>query len=1162
MRSRPQAPAPSALCPGGTADNGLEDVPDDLRAKMDRTAQNLAFLGPGPASLFRDACVLMHTSKLALSSQTHLVAHLLREVIGAILELLSPREDDRGPEEGKLRRRIDNACRVLKVTDGDTVSVIWHNLMKDHFYRWAHRAGLASPPEKDSVFMEFFANAVDLIVNLADRIRYRYFTLLAIVDRILLLEQPPRDLGSRLPRDPMALAYFFRKLDKPSWLPALREKGLLAPPLALLPFANSERRVYATWPQADYLSRIAATSDPDIQSRILELLMEAGRSDDPDIHRELVEAAMKLPPPLAAEWAVHEARWVQDRTDALDFMAIGLGKLASRLATNSEPDAAICLLEALLDFHPDPDLPPSEDKHDDDSPYAAIRRPKTSIDEHCYQEIINTNLPDVLRAAPRKTFYLLSECLEKFTRISCGATASTSLCDMDIIHRPAIEDHPGNLDYRIENSLVTAWRDAAEFIAREGSGALREIVEKLETDGTTLSKRLVLHLLRVTPCVPPDLVEERIVLKGLIYEMALHHEFFHLLKTRFGELSEHGRTVLLEAIAAGPRLDGRDDLDDERREHWRKRWQYRMLLALEDDLVPAWKERLAALRQEFGKLSIPPDFFSWCGPMEFTIPESPLTTEEIAAMPKEELVARLKSWVPEMGWRKPTPEGLGATIGGLIEQSPEQWAAELAHFEDENLDPTYHRHIVSAFWRLVEAGKEIPLAEVLSFCRWVVAQPREIAGRVIPDGADLRFAMDENRRPVRMEVARLVEKILVRVKNLAQEHRETIWAIIAPLARDPDPTPERESETAGNRTWDTFTESLNTVRGVALHCVMRFLLWIREENPDNKKVGLERFPEVRAVLEEHVVAGEFSERTTDKAVVGRWLPYLVHVDRDWVTAHLEHIFPGEPEKAALRDAAWNAYVCYAELSPSTFDPLKEMYFESARRLKDAGFNPESPYGPELRFAEHMIWLYAWEKVSLDKDDLLSLFFENASPELAGKAMNVVRHVLDPKSGTPDPVIDHFRLMWEWRVGKAGGLAALPKPELAAFGWWFASGRFDPAWSLPILRAAIPVTDLDRSGHWVMEQLVEVFDRDPAGTLECLYLMATHPEDRFQFYASSDRPPWKILAKGLAHEDRAIRDRAESITHLLGSQRYAGYRELLSGHDHENLPTTEVPSQEG
>jgi hypothetical protein len=94
-------------------------------------------------------------------------------------------------------------------------------------------------------------------------------------------------------------------------------------------------------------------------------------------------------------------------------------------------------------------------------------------------------------------------------------------------------------------------------------------------------------------------------------------------------------------------------------------------------------------------------------------------------------------------------------------------------------------------------------------------------------------------------------------------------------------------------------------------------------------------------------------------------------------------------------------------------------------------------------------------LSLDShDSLLRRYYAKITPRVATYLLWSIGRSLDP-TAPPDPqVIARLRTFWEFRVGAVKGGADVR--ELAAFGYWFASGLFDPKWSFAHLLTTLPL----------------------------------------------------------------------------------------------------------
>ena len=85
-------------------------------------------------------------------------------------------------------------------------------------------------------------------------------------------------------RQSVNVTYFFTKLDDPTWLEPLRERGLLGDPPELIADGNGVLRGTHLWPQAEYLKRMARKNDRQVKEQVLEIMESvAGTHLDPDV---------------------------------------------------------------------------------------------------------------------------------------------------------------------------------------------------------------------------------------------------------------------------------------------------------------------------------------------------------------------------------------------------------------------------------------------------------------------------------------------------------------------------------------------------------------------------------------------------------------------------------------------------------------------------------------------------------------------------------------------------------------------------------------------------------------------------------------------------------------------------------------------------------------
>lgn len=510
-----------------------------------------------------------------------------------------------------------------------------------------------------------------------------------------------------------------------------------------------------------------------------------------------------------------------------------------------------------------------------------------------YAKILDNYYPQLVEAGGLDALQVLCELLEEAIEIETNREFAPN--DDSWGWRSAIEDHEQNIDSSPRNALVVAIRDSAERIIQSGQATLEEVVDFLEQRRWKVFQRIVLHLLRVFRDRARELALEKLMNRSLFEDIQVHHEYALLLREYFPSLSREVQAMILGWIEAGPDEEryrrGGDATgtapSEEEITSYRERWQLRRLAWIRrENLLPEWQARYQMLVERYGEIPHP-EFLSYYTGINFGH-KSPKSADELRVMSIEEIVEYLRGWMPPEGvFGIPTPEGLGRQLAAAVADAPERFALEAMRFQE--LDPTYVRNLLYGLWESLRQNKAFDWAPVLDLCQWVVEQPREIEGRRVKS----REA-NPDWEPTRRVIADLLEDGFANSPvSLPIQFREQVWRILKPLTEDPDPTPEDESRYLSS-SWDSATRSINTVRGKAMHAVVRYALWIRryiESQPDAESRlsrGFDEMPEVREVLEAHLDTRREPSRAI-RAVYGWWFPQLVLLDLGWAQAHCENL---------------------------------------------------------------------------------------------------------------------------------------------------------------------------------------------------------------------------------------------------------------------------------
>ena len=116
-------------------------------------------VGDATAAFYKDACKI-YSGSYDLESETHLIGHLLREVLGALTEILLPKDYVPSDGENENERKVSKIVSIYKI-DADSKPIkLWLDIAKNKkdlgLHRWAHRSGQISVRAPDKRFEDLW----------------------------------------------------------------------------------------------------------------------------------------------------------------------------------------------------------------------------------------------------------------------------------------------------------------------------------------------------------------------------------------------------------------------------------------------------------------------------------------------------------------------------------------------------------------------------------------------------------------------------------------------------------------------------------------------------------------------------------------------------------------------------------------------------------------------------------------------------------------------------------------------------------------------------------------------------------------------------------------------------------------------------------------------
>lgn len=1054
----------------------------------------LGLLGPETTTFFSDCCRIM-SGTTGVVAQTHLAAHLLREIEGRLHEVFEPmlarearqRIAAAGPDRQSHRAKIQEAAAILELDEPTTEQWIEYG---PELHRFAHRHSLLAPRD----VAEFRAH-FDLGQGVLLAVLRRYRTVYTDARPVLLELAATRDpsnghlsrLRQRVPHSTVALGEFFQLADT-SWFDVLRGAGYFDNPPAL--DVDEEGRVaYVEWPAARFLVRAAAV--PEMQQAVAEILVGLV-TNNPEARDATVDAALAMSPGLAATLVDKIASYVRDAE--FWWAPRHAEELVNHLLAGGELAGALVVTKELI---------------------AAAPRGADWRMRHALTDLV----PKLFPVTGTDGLRMLRDALQQELEVE----DRTDWNDLSTIWRPAIVYGP---DHGRRDLLVTALASAAAAIVDDDPAKLGDVVDVLTEPEQAIFTRIALHLI----AQHPDQATAAAFLANeeLFRRATFAREYNELAAAAFAGLEREVKDRIFGWIDAGP--DWRpDDLPEAEVPEFEDRWrllQLRRLPNLPQDRQDAYDALVARFGEPEDPLGSPGGRVLYAGAT------SPKSKEELLELDDGELLAFLATWQPGDDWRGPSIEGLALELKAAAVAAPARLGALLPSLAGG--EPTYARAVVDGLEQALrdEAG-DFPWDPVLAFMGQVAPLPAEI------DGRDRAGDLDPGWRSVRRSLAGL---LLYGIEHdrIPRQHADDLLRAIAVLAHDEDPRPEDEARRAGEGLGPTFG-AINSVRGLALHAAVQFAWWLR---PGGDFDPTSHLPDgVREILERHLGA-ELEPTLAVHSVFGGHFNQLYFLDRDWTTEKLPLIFPDDAEQVERRDAAWRSFIERNQMWSTSWPVLEPQYMRAIDEL--AAYDAEaavevSVFETTGRLLFHLLGAYLLGLVELDDESILGQFFATVPLNLRSSFIDLIGNDLSGAEEIDDETIDKLQQLWLWRSGKV--IADGNVSELAGFAYWFGSEKLPEHWALEQLVRVLDAGAAPAFPYAITHRLPDLIDSELPLVMRVAALLVEKAYTPHVVLGARDELR-AVLAAALASGDEALGREARETISRLYAQRHTEFNDLL------------------
>jgi hypothetical protein len=299
-------------------------------------------------------------------------------------------------------------------------------------------------------------------------------------------------------------------------------------------------------------------------------------------------------------------------------------------------------------------------------------------------------------------------------------------------------------------------------------------------------------------------------------------------------------------------------------------------------------------------------------------------------------------------------------------------------------------------------------------------------------------------------------------------------------------------------------------------------------------------PEVERNLSEHL---DFDREPSPavRSVLGQGFPAIHWLDSRWATDHVERIFMLPADSVAAR-GAWTTYLRFCRPFDDLFLLLEPLYRSNVDRLDpEAGLKADID-SVEYHLTTHVM-SFMWRGVAGAEPLARELMLRGGESVRHAAFDFIGRSLMDAEGEVSEETLARLRDIWEWWRLEGGARHLLAK-EVGAFGWWFASERFDPGWADAQATWALSIGAVLEPDHVVVERLQTRVKTDPLAAVRILDSLWESIRDQWTFYGWRDECR-NILQTALASDSDEAKQVARALINKIAARGHLEFRGLLT-----------------
>jgi hypothetical protein len=832
-----------------------------------------------------------------------------------------------------------------------------------------------------------------------------FYTQAALLDQYIHSENPGIDpdvvqlILNILRTKEQLRDYFFRSVPSSAWAKILWENGFLSIPPALV--KTQDGYSLKSWDVQYYLIAVAPQV-PEIVLNHVQIL-----EGHAWYLAKAIEATSKIPVQHAEKALPRILNWLSS-PEISETAQAEVILLIEMMIKNEKFTDALMLFDAL------------SAKRDENKSHNNMRSYKILFG-------FGYNKSNVLEVLKNYCPLDLVNILEK--RLFESVYDNHSASKKSLWWRNAIEDSEQNIFEEYQDYILDALRDTIALLIESHIEKSKEIIIRYLKENHDIFRRLGLYLIGLHPDKFKLVIIIELLNSNNLNNVEIHHEFFMLLEKSFPLLENSDKQSLVEMVLNGPNLERiekiydtswKSEYPDREKfvENWKNTWIRDRLWMIRENLNEQTQSILTDLVERVGPPKYPA-YLSWVSSgWQNIVQESPYSIQELEGYSPSELLSLIKNWNPEhlnsTNLHPISHDGLANEVAKLIGFYPEKYAECIVDICLTR--PEYPAAITSTWimWIKSEPDKTLPLELILGLFSSLLKYD-QVWNDEIQKSYD-----GESWRNVRLSIVRMLEILVTNDKEIVpNEFLGKVQALLFQLIDDADPSLNEDRPLDG---WvghnDPITVALNHVRPIALKALIHCTLQIATQQKLNKTKQRRMPREVADKLDQKLLESSRAMRS----VFGEFIPILYWLDQNWLTNHLDSIFPvgRDNESTWLFMSAWDAYVLN-KYNQDVFEKMQSKYFFAIEYLSQ-GYQTKSDLGQASNLSAHLLFNYLFSELSLEyfnqPGSLLLEFFQKTQPEIRRLAAWALWRICESNPNNLSEFWPKAKELWYWRSKEA------------------------------------------------------------------------------------------------------------------------------------------------